>query len=59
MRGYNPNTETDTSMLLYTSLVLLKLYHLRFEEVKSEAEIKIRDSESWSVDCSTYLLRQA
>lgn len=40
-------------------LVLLKLFHLKFEEIKSEVEIKIRNSELWSLDCSTFLLRHS
>lgn len=59
MGGYNLNTEADTSMLLYSSLALLTLYHLGFEEVKSEVETKIRGPESWALECSTYLFTQA
>lgn len=58
MGGSNPNTETDTRVLLYTSSAHLKHYQFRFEEVKSEVEIQIRDSESCSLDCSTYLQRR-
>jgi len=57
MGGYNSSTETDISMLLYTSSALLKLFHLGFEKLKSEVKIKTRDSESGSLECCRYFLR--